>query len=245
MRNHEPILIVEEEPNIRLVIRTALEAAGHAVEEAKDGNEALARMARTRPALVLLDLQMPGMGGMEFLRRLREAGDETPVVIITAHGSVPDAVEAMKLGAIDFLAKPTSPERLRGVVEQVLVRHGGEADDREPMPTPAPEGRPTAVVVAQAVVDLTAAKRALNRREFDRAADLLEQALDLAPDSAEANTLAGILYESQGQDHAAYHAYRRALEADPRYGPARDNLRRYCVRFGMDYSSKAINPAAE
>ena len=76
-------------------------------------------------------------------------------------------------------------------------------------------------------------------------AELLEQALDLAPSSAEAHTLMGILRESWGQDHAAYRSYRTALEADPHFGPARDNLRRYCERFGLDYHSKAINPGAE
>ena len=63
--------------------------------------------------LVLLDLHMPGMDGIEVLRRIRDEGYDTPVVIITAHGSVPDAVRAMKLGAIDFLAKPLRTPSVR------------------------------------------------------------------------------------------------------------------------------------
>ncbi len=85
----------------------------------------------------------------------------------------------------------------------------------------------------------------MNLREFDRAVNLLERALELAPDSAEAHTLMGVLRESLGQDHAAYHAYRAALHADPHYGPARDNLQRYCERFGLDFHNRSINPAAE
>jgi Flp pilus assembly protein TadD len=112
------------------------------------------------------------------------------------------------------------------------------------MPNP-PETRPsTTVTVGPAAVDLTPAKRALNRREFDRAAELLEQAFDLVPDSAEALTLLGVLRESRGQDHSAYRAYKSALDSDPQYGPARDNMRRYCERCGLDYHNKAINPAA-
>ena len=84
----------------------------------------------------------------------------------------------------------------------------------------------------------------MNRRELDRAATLLETALDTDPDSAEALTLMGVLLESRGQDHAAYHSYRSALTADPDYGPGLDNLRCYCGRFGLDFTSKAINPAA-
>lgn len=240
------VLIVDDEPNVRLVFRTALESSGFHVDEAADGPTALEWLARTTADVVLLDLQMPGFGGMEVLRRLRDAGNGVPVVIVTAHGSVADAVAAMKLGAIDFLAKPLTPEALRAVVSEVIARHApaepGAVAVREPSPA-GPAG-PTVVTLTRPLLDLSPAKQALNRREFDRAADLLEAALDTAPDSPEALTLMGVLLESRGQDHAAYHSYRAALTADPGYGPARDNMRRYCGRFGMDYDSRAINPAA-
>ena len=64
------------------------------------------------------------------------------------------------------------------------------------------------------------------------------------PDSAEAHTLMGVLLESRGQDHTAYQSYKSALTSNPQYGPARDNMRRYCGRFGLDFNSPAINPAA-
>jgi DNA-binding response OmpR family regulator len=239
------ILIVDDEPNVRLVFRTALETAGYTVSEAADGHEALASLGINGADLVLLDLRMPGLDGMAVLRRLRDAGDNVLVVIITAHGSIPDAVAAMKLGAIDFLSKPIMPNELRRVVQEVLARHADAGPGPEPRPVPPQPGSPATVTVAPPALDLTAAKRALNRREFERAEELLEQALDLVPGSAEAHTLMGILRESSGQDHAAYHSYRTALEADPHFGPARDNLRRYCERFGLDYHSKAINPGAE
>lgn len=240
MSNSKRILIVDDEPNVRLVFRTALESEGHDLAEAANGRDALDWLRTSKADLILLDLQMPETGGMEVLRRLREAGDDTPVVIITAYGSVPDAVRAMKLGAIDFLAKPLTPHALRQVVAEVLERHA------EPEPEPAPKraAGPTTVVIGPALLDLTAAKRALNRREFERAATLLEQALDLEPNSPEAQTLMGVLYESRGQDHAAYRSYRAALSADPHHGPARDNLRRYCERFGLDFNNRSINPAA-
>jgi DNA-binding response OmpR family regulator len=242
------ILIVDDEPNVRFVFRTALETEGYAIDEAEDGLNALDRLEQSRVSLVLLDLQMPVLGGMEVLRRLRDTGNDVPAVIITAHGSIPDAVAAMKLGAIDFLSKPLTPNDLRRVVREVLARHaepGPEPEpEPEPMPGPPQPGHATTVTVGPAAVDLTPAKRALNRREFDRAAELLEQALDLVPDSAEALTLMGILRESCGQDHAAYRAYKAALESDPHYGPARDNMQRYCERAGLDYHNKAINPGA-
>jgi CheY-like chemotaxis protein len=169
MRTLRNVLVVDDEPNIRLVFRTALGQSGYTVLEAKDGQEALDRLRlEIEPVdVVLLDLLMPGLGGIEVLRRLRDRGDETPVVIVTAHGTIPDAVEAMKLGAIDFLSKPLSPEALRRVVADVIARHAArgpetEADTdtegdpagrplREPRPGPrrlprlqeCPVGRPT------------------------------------------------------------------------------------------------------
>jgi DNA-binding NtrC family response regulator len=240
-RNKGRVLIVDDEPNVRLVFRTALESAGYSVTEAEDGEKAIDRLRALPADMVLLDLQMPGMGGMEVLRQLRDGNDNVPVVIVTAHGSIPNAVEAMKLGAIDFLSKPLRPEPLRKVVGEIIERHKA----REPEPISTATSHPAVATLSAPVIDLTDAKRALNRREFDRAVDLLEEALELEPDSAEAHTLMGVLRESLGQDHAAYHAYRTALQADPQYGPARENLRRYCERFGLDFRNKAINPGAD
>ncbi len=241
------ILIVDDEPNVRLVFRTALESAGYLVAEADDGATALEWLAESQADLILLDLQMPRTGGMEMLSRLREAGNDVPVVIVTAHGSIPDAVKAMKFGAIDFLTKPLNPEPLRQVVGEVIRRHSDRRLEQDPglVPSPIQRNAPTLVTIAPAALDLSAIKRALNLREFGQALAGLEEALELAPDSAEAHTLMGVLRESLGQQHAAYHAYKLALGADPHYGPAQDNMKRYCARFGLDFHNPSINPAAE
>jgi DNA-binding response OmpR family regulator len=247
MEHNAHILIIDDEPNLRLVFRTTLESAGYQVAEAPDGTTGL-RLLRKFPAdLVLLDLYMPGMGGMAVLERLRDADNPVPVVIITAHGSIPDAVSAIKLGAIDFLSKPIKPEALRSVVGDVLRRRGDEPRSAAPVSQAPREGRSpaTAVTVAPTGVDLVWAKQALNRREFTRAHDLLEEALELDPSSAEAHHLMGVLRESLGQDRAAYEAYRAALEVNPHYLPALDSMRRYCVRFGLDFNNWSINPGAE
>ncbi len=240
MDRRKRILIVDDEPNVRLVFRTALATLGAEIAVAEDGESALDRLERQSFDLVLLDLKMPHVDGMETLRRLRERGDDTPVVIVTAHGDVPHAVEAMKLGAIDFLSKPLAPAMLRGVAAEVLARHSEAAVE----PAEPRRSGPVVVTLAPAALDLSAAKRALNLRDFERAAELLGRALTIAPDSAETLTLTGVLYEARGQEHAAYRVYRAALEADPRYGPALENLRRYCDHHGLDFRNRAINPAA-
>src|SRR5262245_62538094 len=122
MKRSRRLLIAEDEPNVRLVFRTALESDDYRVTAAPDGEAALAWLGQERFDVVLLDLQMPGVGGMEVLARLRERGDVTPVVIVSAHDRTPNVVEAMRLGALDFLAKPLTPDALRRAVADVLAR---------------------------------------------------------------------------------------------------------------------------
>jgi DNA-binding response OmpR family regulator len=210
------VLIVEDEPNVRLVFRTALESTGVGLATAEDGEAALRALKEAPADLVLLDLQMPNLDGMGLLRRLRAAGNDVPVVIVTAHGDVPNAVEAMKLGALDFLAKPLTPEALRAAVTGVLARHA-------PAGAPAREAAPAGAAAGL----LDEAKQALNRRKFGHAEALLGQAVDRHPRAAEAHYLRGVLHEMRDKPDAAYAAYRAALNADPGYEPARLHLMKY------------------
>ena len=118
------ILIVDDEPGIREFLAGALAGEGHAISEAADGGEALEAARRKGFDLVLTDLRMPGaVDGMDLVRVLRAEQPEVEVVVLTAHGTVDSAVEAMKLGAFDYLQKPvSSPGQLRLVVARALER---------------------------------------------------------------------------------------------------------------------------
>jgi len=181
------VLIVDDEPNVRLMLRTALESVGYDVIEAEDGHAALERLRRISSGcdLILLDLKMPKMDGMELLSRLRADGNVLPVVILTAHGSIPEVVTAMKLGAIDFLTKPVTPDALRRVVAEVIERHAAPPSAPRPAgssPTPSDHSK-------QVAFDLARAKRALNRGEFSEAESLLREIIAFDPGSAEAPEL--------------------------------------------------------
>ena len=117
------ILIVEDEVNIRAALGTILEKMGHRVRSAATGEEALALLDESGCDLVITDLKMPGMDGMELLRRIRQAWPPTEVVVMTAYGSIETAVEAMRLGAYDYLTKPLDRDRLPVVIEKALERH--------------------------------------------------------------------------------------------------------------------------
>ena len=97
------VLIVDDEKNIRLTLSQALEALEVETDTAANGEETLAKLKEKEFCLILLDLKMPGMDGMEVLRRVREIRPDIRVIILTAYGTIESAVEAMKLGAIDFI----------------------------------------------------------------------------------------------------------------------------------------------
>lgn len=115
------ILIVDDEPQLRVSLARALSLEGHETGDATDGRLGLAALDGGGYDLAIVDLSMPGMDGTEMLRRLVERGDKTPVIILTAHGTVERAVMALRNGAVDFLEKPPARDRLVHAVERALV----------------------------------------------------------------------------------------------------------------------------
>jgi DNA-binding NtrC family response regulator len=200
MGSKNRILIIDDEPNVRLMLETTLASVGYDVTKASDGEVALdiLRSSDHHLDLVLLDLLMPRMDGMELLRRLRSTGNGVPVVILTAHGSIPEAVEAMKLGAIDFLAKPTTPDALRRVVAEVIARQAIPAP-ASPASSPAPK---PADPVKKTTFELARAKRAINRGEFSEAESLLHDVITALPRSTEAHELLDRLRALKAQEEA-------------------------------------------
>ncbi len=116
------ILLVEDKDSLRAMLKLALESEGHHVIEARDEPEAVAVLRDAQPALVLSDLRLPSGDGMGVLRAVKDLDTELPVIVMTAHGSIHDAVEAMKQGALDFLAKPVDPDHLLLLVSRALAQ---------------------------------------------------------------------------------------------------------------------------
>ncbi|HTT33300.1 MAG TPA: sigma-54 dependent transcriptional regulator [Methylomirabilota bacterium] len=123
----EPLLLVEDKSELRAMMRKALERAGYSVDEAPDGSAAIQKVRARRYLLVITDLKMPGASGLDVLRESKQADATIPVLLLTAYGSVEEAVSAMKEGAFDFLQKPVDLDHLKLLVkraaqEQELLR---------------------------------------------------------------------------------------------------------------------------
>src|SRR6187399_792468 len=117
-----PVLLVEDKDSLRAMLRHALEAQGHTVVEARDQPEAEAALQSSHPAVVLSDLRLPEGDGFGVLRASKDLDPQLPVIVMTAFGSIQDAVAAMKEGALDFLAKPVDPDHLLLMVERALAQ---------------------------------------------------------------------------------------------------------------------------
>jgi DNA-binding NtrC family response regulator len=116
------ILLVEDKDSLRAMLRHALESRGYGVIEARDGPEAIRCLRQATPSLVLSDLRLPSGDGFGVLRATKELDQDLPVIVMTAYGSIQDAVAAMKEGALDFLAKPIEPDHLLLLVERALAQ---------------------------------------------------------------------------------------------------------------------------
>jgi DNA-binding NtrC family response regulator len=201
------ILVVDDERNIRNNLRMVLEAEGCAVETASNGDDALLQVKEGHYDIAFVDIQMPKMDGLELLRYLRGLRPKMAVVMLTAYGTVGRAVEAMKLGAVDFLEKPFDPKSIKVLCQEILERER---------------------LGASGTVDelLHLAALARERKAFTEARVYLKTAMTRDLSRAEPYYQLAELCEAEGQVSHAVQYYYMALEAQPAFAPARDALTR-------------------
>ena len=216
------VLVVDDEKNIRLTLSLALEKLNLPVDTAANGEEALTKLAEKSYTLMLLDLRMPGIDGMEVLRRVLSIRPEVKVVIITAWGSIEAAVEAMKLGAVDFLQKPFDAEDVRNLVSSLLDQGNRDTSRNREYDN-----------------YLELASKRIGKGEFDAARVYAHKAVSIDPDRPEGFNLLGGLYEARSNRLEAEKNYRVALVLDASNKPAQKNLDRVTSRpytpLGIDW----------
>ena len=119
---HEAILVADDDPDIREVLKDRLESLGYTVFAATNGVEALELLEKQNPSIALLDIEMPGMSGLQALKEIRKREIDITVVMITAYGTIERAVEAIRQGAYDFIPKPFEPDHIALIVQRALER---------------------------------------------------------------------------------------------------------------------------
>ncbi|MFC0032648.1 response regulator transcription factor [Micromonospora chaiyaphumensis] len=159
------VLVVDDDRTVADVVCRYLEHAGYEVAHVGDGAEALAAVARRPPHLVVLDLMLPVLDGLEVCRRLRQRPDGVPIVMLTARGDEADRVLGLQLGADDYLSKPFSPRELVLRVRSVLRRAGGDPAGAPPPELLADDG--LEVATGPRVARLHGRELTLTLREFD------------------------------------------------------------------------------
>ncbi|MCK4293941.1 MAG: sigma-54-dependent Fis family transcriptional regulator, partial [Planctomycetes bacterium] len=124
MPSQANILVIDDEESMRDSCRQTLSRDGNRVEMAEDGSKGLTMLKEQSFDVVILDLKMPGLSGMEVLKRIKEGNPAAVVIVITGYATVESAVEAMKNGAYDFISKPFTPDTLRMIVTRALEKRG-------------------------------------------------------------------------------------------------------------------------
>ena len=227
------ILIVDDEANIRLMLKATLSTEGYTIEEAANGREGLAAVNRKLPDLMILDLSMPeidGFGVLEILAGLPPS-KRPKVIVLTAYGSIPAAVKATRLGALDFLEKPISPTEVREAVEAAMS---------EPAPRAIGESDRVDVLAGGYAAVLNRVRKSLRLANYADAESLMMKAADLSHRDAAYFNLLGVLYESQHKWRLAKKFYGKSIAEDKKYEPAQKNMRRLYELEQFGKSNEAV-----
>lgn len=214
------ILIVDDERNIRTTLKMCLSGEGYEIDTAVNGEDGLEKAEKNKYDLIFLDIKMPGINGMEVLEELRNKENNSNIIIMTAYGTIEDAVKAMKLHAVDFVPKPFTPEEIRETIKKVFERENLEESKLRTF---------------EDYVEF--AKLNIITNNFEKAEEILKQAASKDLSSPATYNLLGVISEYKGDILQAQKYYRAALALDPTYKPAESNIRR-TVEF--DYTTAGI-----
>lgn len=174
------VLIIDDTKNIRLLLTKSLEVEGYEVSSVSNGREGLEVICEKSFDLIFLDIKLPEMSGTEVLRRMRAAGVQTPVIVVTAYPTIKNAVECTRLGVVSYLQKPFTAERLANVLRELEASHALDEGD-----------------------SLEAAQRALDEGNAFRALSLLGEGLGRDPQNPAAYRMIAAAYRQAGDAASA------------------------------------------
>lgn len=179
------VLVVDDTKNIRILLSTCLELEGYRVLTASNGKEAMELFEKEKLDLAFLDIKMPELSGTEVLKRIRDQGIETPVIIITAFATVKNAIECTRMGAVAYLQKPFTADKILHVLEELKLK---EQQEKEQLEHENLEAQ---------------VKKLVEERAFNKAVDLLKKAVCADPSKGETYKLLGDVYSIMGNEEMA------------------------------------------
>lgn len=203
------ILVIDDTKNIRLMLSKCLSMQGYDVDTADNGHDGIELFKQHEYHIVMLDIRMPQMSGTEVLRAIKEIKHDVSVIIITAFPTIKNAVECIKMGAVDYLRKPFTPDKIKKVIEALEGRKNispGDTDSCE-----------TAIQYA---------KKCIVAGKLDEAAEYLRKAISINIDDPEPFILLGNICESKCEYDAARKYYNIALQLQPESELAIENVNR-------------------
>ncbi|HEY7175145.1 MAG TPA: response regulator transcription factor [Micromonosporaceae bacterium] len=228
------ILVVDDDPTVSDVVRRYLERAGYDVVLASDGPAALTAFDQHHPDLVVLDLMLPGMDGLEVCRRLRADSEGVPIIMLTALGEESDRVLGLQYGADDYVTKPFSPRELVLRVQSVLRRAGADAASADPKaPGEILRDGDLSVDTARRVAMRGGQELALTVREFDLLAYLMSHPGRAFRRSELLEAVWGWTFGDQSTVTVHVRRLREKIEKDPA------NPRRIVTVWGVGYRFEA------
>ncbi|MBF0407512.1 MAG: response regulator [Candidatus Riflebacteria bacterium] len=220
---NKSVLIVDDEKNICITVSQAIETNEVSVDYAVNGEEALQKMSEKLYNLVFLDLKMPGMSGIEVLFKIKETWPSVKVVIVSAHGDIKSAVGAIKIGALDFIQKPFSPEEIRSITSKYLYARPEKSEVSEKAEIPEMDY----------ISLIKCSRKLIKDRKYSEASATIRKAIALDIGKPDGYNLLGVLFELRNDKIEAIKYYRLALEVDPTFQSARSNLSR-ATSWNMD-----------
>lgn len=204
------ILVVDDEKNIRLTVQHSLIAANYEVETASNGAEGLEKFKAGHYDLILMDLRMPQINGIEMLREIKARDKHAAAIVITAYLTIDTLLEAFSLGVSDYIRKPFSPNDVRETVRKVLGREMITEETAQAKRDPA------------ALLEL--ARKVLGDNDIDGAIEYARKSIGANPNNPDAHAFLGILLHLQEKANDAEQAFREALLLDPQHQLSRDYL---------------------
>jgi len=192
------ILIIDDAKNIRMMLSKCLSGEGFTVDTAKNGFEGIELFKKNNHPIVILDIRLPNLSGTEVLKELKHIKSDVTVIIITAFPTVKNAIDCIKLGAVDYLRKPFTPDKIKNLINTIISRKNIDLENADSY---------------ESLIQYS--KKCIIEGDLDKAIECLKKSFSLNIEDAGPFILLGSIFELKGEPNNAKKYYKIALQLEP------------------------------